>query len=406
MQRIVNRAWHRLQAVKGFAAALACCVLLAGFALYGAVRLSDAFSGALDQPEIGYATLPVTDRVAQLNRKIEAGEVSLDRQLVVGYLPAVLAALNVPVESQMVVFSRDSLQQRIIYPDNPRSIFFNDSVAVGWVRGEPFVEVAAQDPRQGIHFYTLSQSDVHPQFLRQDKGLCLNCHESFAALDIPGMLVRSSPVGADGMPDRDQGNYVTDHRSGFEERWGGWFVTGGAGSMRHLGNVAGGAALKPFAGEGYLAKSSDVVALMVFDHQMRMMNLITRLGWEFRVRKPEELEEPVREFVDYLLFKDEAPLASPVRGESGFAEKFAAQGPRDAHGRGLRDFDLQRRLMRYPCSYMIYSEAFDGMPEAAREAVYRRMWTVLSADSRPEAKAVIEILRATKPGLPEYWMKR
>jgi len=390
---------RNLGTIRG-AARMSACAVLGAALVYGGVRLSDAFSGTLDQPEIGYATLPVTDAVTRLNQKIVSGEVSLDRQLTVGYLPAVLAALQIPVESQMVVFARDSLQERIIYPDNPRTIFFNDSVAVGWVRGEPFVEVAAQDPRQGIHFYTLNQSDVHPRFARQDSELCLRCHESYAALDIPGMLVRSSPVAADGMPNRDQGNYVTDDRSPFGERWGGWFVTGDIGSMKHLGNQAGGAAMHPFSGDGYLSKSSDIVALMVFDHQMRMMNLITRLNWEFRVQKPAELEDAVNEFVDYLLFRNEAPLPAPVRGSSGFAEKFAAEGPRDHMGRSLRDFDLKQRLMRYPCSYMIYSEAFDGMPEAPKSAIYKRMWSVLSADPRPEAKAAIEILAETKTDWP------
>ncbi len=381
-------------------------VLLFGL-LPAAVHFSDAFSGTLDQPEIGYTTLPVTDPVSRLNEKIAAGQVSLERQLTVGYPPAVLEALNVPVESQMLVFSRTSLQQRIIYPDNPRTIYFNDSVVVGWVRGEPFVEVAAQDARQGIHFYTLSQSELHPKFVRQDGKLCLNCHESYSALDIPGMLVRSSPVAEDGMPDRDQGNYTTDHSSPFNERWGGWFVTGDTGAMEHLGNRAGGKAIKPFAGsEGYLSSSSDVVPLMVFDHQMRMMNLITRLNWEFRLHKADELKDAVREFVDYLLFKNEARLPSPVRGASGFAEKFAAGARRDSRGRSLRDFDLKTRLMRYPCSYMIYSEAFDGLPDAAKEAIYRAMWSTLSADRRPEAKAAIEIIRQTKRDLPEYWMQR
>jgi len=141
----------------------------------------------------------------------------------------------------------------------------------------------------------------------------------------------------------------------------------------------------------------------VFNHQMRMMNLITRLGWEFRLRKAGELDDAVREFVDYLLFVDEAPLPAKVRGTSGFAEKFAAQGPRDSLGRSLRELDLTHRLMKYPCSYMIYSVAFDGMPEAAKAAVYRRMWQVLSGDKN--RRAVIEILRETKSGLPDYWRK-
>ena len=189
-------------------------------------------------------------------------------------------------------------------------------------------------------------------------------------------------MGEDGFPMRERGNYVTDHRSPFEERWGGWFVTGEV-SMNHLGNritADAPAAFETLASQfdtgGYLSPYSDVAALMVFDHQMRMMNLITRLGWEFRVGKAADLDDAVREFVDYLLFVDEAPLAGKVRGTSGFAEKFSSQGPRDSVGRSLRELDLTRRLMKYPCSYMIYSEAFDGMCRRRSErcGVYRRMW--------------------------------
>jgi hypothetical protein len=390
---------------------------------WAGVRLSDGFSGEPDQPEIGYSTGPVTDAVARLNGKLESGEARLERAHTGGYLRAVLDALKIPTESQLVVFSRTSLQQRIIYPTNPRTIFFNDSVAIGWTRGEPFVEVAAQDARQGIHFYTLNQTaDAHPKFIRRDKTPCLECHESMAAAGIPGMLVRSSPVGEDGFPMRERGNFVTDHSSPLEERWGGWFVTGEV-SMSHLGNRITPHAEAPVAFEtlasqfdtgGYLSPYSDVAALMVFDHQMRMMNLITRLGWEFRVAKAGELDDAVREFVDYLLFVNEAPLSGKVQGTSGFAEKFSAQGPRDAAGRSLRELDLTRRLMKYPCSYMIYSEAFDGMPDAAKEAIYRRMWRVLSGEEREarygrlsagDRAAVIGILRETKGGLPDYWRK-
>jgi hypothetical protein len=113
----------------------------------------------------------------------------------------------------------------------------------------------------------------------------------------------------------------------------------------------------------------------------------------------------VREFVDYLLFVDEAPLPSKVRSTSGFAEKFSAEGPRDRAGRSLRELDLTHRLMKYPCSYMIYSDAFDGMPQAAKDAVYRRMWQVLSSAGTADRRAVIDILRETKPGLPDYWRK-
>ena len=114
-----------------------------------------------------------------------------------------------------------------------------------------------------------------------------------------------------------------------------------------------------------LARSSDAVALMVFAHQMHMMNLLAH-------------PDNVNELVDYLLFVDEAPLPGPVQGNSGFAEEFSAAGPRDRLGRSLRDFDLNKRLMRYPCSYMIYTDAFDALPVTTKEAIYRRMSRILS----------------------------
>jgi hypothetical protein len=173
-----------------------------------------------------------------------------------------------------------------------------------------------------------------------------------------------------------------------------------------------------------LSPHSDVVALLVFNHQMHMMNLLTRVNWEVRYAKyektgdlPRRMQTAAAEFVDYLLFVDEAPLdvgkeATKIRGSSGYAEKFAAQGPRDTHGRSLREFDLERRLMRYPCSYMIYSEAFDNLPPEARDAIYQRLWAVLSTKEHapkytrltlPDRRAVAEILRDTKPGLPDYF---
>jgi hypothetical protein len=171
--------------------------------------------------------------------------------------------------------------------------------------------------------------------------------------------------------------------------------------------------------EGYLSSQSDIVALMVFEHQMHLMNLITRVGWETRVAsrdgaRPDAdlLREMAEELVDYLLFIDEPPLAGKIQGKSGFAEKFAALGPFDSHGRSLRQFDLEHRLMRYPCSYMIYAEAFDRLPREAREAIYKRIWRILSGGetgqkyqrlSLTDRRAVAEILRETKKDLPVYF---
>jgi hypothetical protein len=122
---------------------------------------------------------------------------------------------------------------------------------------------------------------------------------------------------------------------------------------------------------------------------------------------PEKLAGLTAEIVDYMLFVDEARLNSPVRGTLGFEEKFAAQGPFDGKGRSLRQFDLERRIMRYPCSYMIYSAAFEGLPAEAKDAIYRRMWQVLSSENRrlsaQDRRAIVEILRDTKKDLPSYF---
>jgi hypothetical protein len=224
-------------------------------------------------------------------------------------------------------------------------------------------------------------------------------------LGSPGMLVRSVPITPDGVARFHLGNYVTDHRSPLEERWGGWFVTGGVDAL-HMGNCAvpdlenpekTAPVEMPSTDGRYLAPHSDVAALMVFDHQMRMMNLLTHVSRDI---------DSVREFVDYLLFVDEAPLTSKLRGTSGFAGKFAAQGPRDTRGRSLRQLDLEHRLLRYPCSYMIYSEAFDALPAGTKDAIYRRMWQILSGEDRDakyarlssaDRRAIVEILRETKP---------
>jgi hypothetical protein len=365
-----------------------------------------------------------TDRVAQLNRKLQSGEVSLQFEERTGYLRSLLAALDIPIESQVALYSGTSLQARIINARNPRTIFFNDSTAVGWMAGG-LIEVAALDPKQGAIFYLLPQQTTPPlrQLARDTR--CLACHYSIATLGVPGFLVRSIPSSPDGMIMPWLGNYTTDHRSPLSERWGGWYVTGRGG--RHLGNAPiadrtlqditiDNANLnvstleKRFDTRSYLSPHSDIVALLVFDHQMRMMNLLTRLGWEARIFEREErpaadaLNDVVTEVVDYMLFVDEAPLDG-IKGTSGFAERFGALGPRDSKGRSLRDLDLQRRLFRYPCSYMIYSEVFDSLPDAARNAVYSRLLQVLSGKdsstkyrhlSAGDRQAILEILRDTK----------
>jgi hypothetical protein len=404
-------------------------VVVALFAAAAQAQL-DGSIVPLEHPAIGYRTLPARNSVAELQERLTQGTVDLpfDPRPGVGYLPAALEALNVPVESQLLVYSKTSLQQRVISPDRPRALYFNDELAVGAVHGG-FIEIAVHDPQQGAVFYSLEQVAGKPTLQRQ--GTCLGCHYSLATLGVPGFLARSIPTAVDGQTLPWLGNATVTHATPLEERWGGWYVTGEGGKQPHLGNLllddpraTALPLLAPALPEeldgrfvlDYLTPYSDVVAHLVFEHQLEMMNVLTRVAWEFRIaaaegRAPATLERTIEDAVDYLLFVGEAKL-EPIEGTSGFAEKFSALGPMDERGRSLRELKLDGRLMRYPVSYMIYSRAFDALPDEARAALYRRLWAVLSgaaADERyahlsqADRTAVVEILVATKPGLPAYF---
>lgn len=427
-------------------AVFAAAAVLTGAAIGLIAQGPDAFLGSRDDPAIGYATRLVTDPVSQVNRTIADGSMPFVFDKATGYLPAALAALKVPVESQVLVFSQTSAQAPLINPQNPRAIFFNDAVAVGWVRGADDLELAAHDPQQGVIFYTMRQAATDkPRFTRDDS--CLQCHLTWDTLGVPGWFTLSTfPMIDD--PNAYASGFVADHRSPLPQRWGGWYVTGRTGALRHTGNVPvlqkGTLKAKPsdadlnltsvdgrFDTNRYLSHFSDVVALLVLEHQARMINLLTRMGWEARVaesrarahapivkapgdgREPaERVEDAAATLVDYLLFVDEAPMTEKIQGSSGFAEKFAAEGPRDTKGRSLRELDLEHRLLRYPCSYMIYSAAFDALPADARAAIYARLWEILSGRERQapynrlklaDRQAIVEILRDTKRDLPEYF---
>ena len=173
---------------------------------------------------------------------------------------------------------------------------------------------------------------------------------------------------------------------------------------------------------------------MVLEHQAELHNLLTRANLQTRMALHDEAElnKALGRPADYrsesttsriksageplvkgLLLSGEAKLTDRVKGTSGFAEEFVKRGPRTRDGRSLRDLDLTKRLFKYPCSYLIYSEAFEGLPDAAKEYVYRRLWDVLSGKdtsaefahlSADDRKAIRDILLETKKGLPDYWM--
>ncbi len=364
----------------------------------------------LDHPAIHYGLGAFDDPVSRLQTRLESGEAKLDfLDGGPGYLPSLLKHLGVNVDSQALVFSKTSFQSQKISPRNPRAIYFGDDVAVGFVRGGDVMEVAAVDSLQGVVFYALGTGkSERPRFTRREE--CLHCHQGAATLGVPGIFVGSVYPGSSGLPDRS-GAIITDHRTPFQDRWGGWYVNALRGEQPDRANsVAPDPAepralensgrqnlpslVKEFNANGYLAPVSDIVALMTFEHQTQMTNLITRLGWLWRMKsKPALVEAAVNEVVSYMLFTGEAPLKEPIQGVSSFTETFSRKGPRDAQGRSLRDFDLQTRLFRYPLSYMIYSAQFNALPAALRAQIYRRIYQRLPV-------SVLEIVKDTKPDFP------
>ena len=402
--------------------------------------IADDFQGAthlmpFDEETINYSKQTATGPVARLQERIDRGELKMNFGEKFGYLPSLLDALGVSTNSQMLVFSKTSFQRERIAPKTPRAIFFNDDVYVGFVQGSPLLEISSSDPKLGGVFYTLEQTKVgRPKFVRTDQ--CLECHASAKTMGVPGHLVRSFATDENGAVDMTSGTSLVNHRTPIVDRWGGWYVTGDSGKQHHRGNVFGKAAFARHEKEpGYLGNqaelkrffdvseypvgSSDIVALMVMEHQSHMHNFLTRLSYESTIALQQYghiryLKNITEAFVRYLLFTEEAPMTSPIRGSSGFAERFAKQGPRDAKGRSLRDFDLETRLFKYPCSYLIYSDAFEQLPAKLKERIYERLFEILDGEDSsgayekisPESRqAIREILVATKKDLPARWSR-
>jgi len=403
---------------------------------------------------INYRSDDLHDPVAKLEQQLEQGRQRLVYEPAHGYLKSVLHLLNVPISSQSLVFSKTSFQYPKISPEHPRALYFNDDVYVGSVHEGKAVEIVSFDPQQGAIFYMLDERPVErPAFQRAELD-CTQCHIAAGTRGIPGVLLRSVVPATTGTLVPGAPTFITDQESPLSERWGGWYLTGPLASAVSMANSAVAdpsvtavsappttprlAAMAPrFDPASYLVPSSDGVALLVLAHQTQMHNLITLTNYKTRIALYTEaqktgtdavsadalgesdrqsFERPAEQLLRYLLFANEAPLGNEngrrIRDSSPFAREFAARGLRDSKGRSLRDFDLSSRVFRYPCSYLIYSDAFVNLPEPAKGYVLHRLFEVLigadqSADfarlSADDRKAILEILLETKAGLPAEW---
>lgn len=406
---------------------------------------ADALRGQdFEQAPINYAKRAPNNAASRLFADLEAGRKTLKFDEEFGYLPALLDALRVPRSSQTLVFSKTSLQRSRIAPETPRALYFNDDVYIGYCQQGEVVEISATDDELGTVFYTLDQRETHVPLWTRQTDNCLTCHASSSTNNVPGHLIRSVYSDVQGFPILSASSYRTDQTSPLEHRWGGWYVSGTHGGQKHLGNLVIRTHDEPEAvdnaagqnvvdlsklvdTERYLTPHSDLVALMVLEHQAPAHNRITHANFatrqtlHYEAELNRELGEPAGKrwdsttsriksacepLVEYLLFCDETPLTERIAGSSRFAEEFAAPGPRDKCGRSLRELDLTKRMFRYPCSYLIYSSSFAALPKEAKSYVYRRLHEILDGrDESPkfrhltpgDRRAVREILRDTLP---------
>lgn len=424
-----------------------------GFVFVISCSLQSCAQDKFEKAPILYSTTKSTDPVQQLADQLERGDELLEWNDERGYLDSVLDKLKIPVSSQGLVFSKTSLQVSRISPQTPRAVYFNDDIYVGWVPNGTVIEISAADPKLGATFYSIRQQKSATPIPLRETARCLQCHGGTHTRGRPGHIVRSVFPNETGMPEYALGTSLISHQSKFDERFGGWYVTGAHGELRHRGNSwlpvsdqstsrrnqrdpseldietgANATDLKRyFDPENYLSSHSDIVALMVLQHQVYIHNVITegsfagqQAAYDLKVmnkvfeREPDfesdstrrRYDSAAQKIVEALLFCGEAELANPIKGSSEFASEFQSRGPFDSHGRSLRQFDLKTRMFKYPCSFLIYSDSFRQLPAKVHSRVRERLKAVLSGEEQensdkfahlsPEDRlAILEILTET-----------
>ena len=399
-------------------------ILLIAWALIASVFIDANIICADELSSLMHETLVrSTDRngepdnaVLRLQRVIDSDDTELSFNGPTGYLADLLAQLKIPADSQNLVFSKTSLQQIYIGPTQPRAIYFNDDVYVAYVVDGRLIEIAVADPVDGTQFYMLPQSGKNAGRLLQQGDNCLRCHHGGRTEGVAGHIAQSVIVGRAGEPRGIATNKVVDHTTPLNDRWGGWYVTGTHERAVHLGNYLSTDLLpkKPtephdgvnltnvsdrFDASLYLSGESDIVAMLIREHQTRGHNLLSQIV-DASTASADELDEAIDAFARYVLFVDEAPLPGPIQGTTKYAEQFEMLGPTDSQGRSLRQFDLRSRLLRYRCSYLIYSETFQQLPIELRTEFWKTLKIYINGLPMDQATSILEILRDTVTDFP------
>lgn len=386
-----------------------------------------------DYPAIAYADTETMDAATALFADIEAGRVRLEHRNERGYLESLLALLNIDPSSQLLVFSKTARKSRFVTPESPRAVYFNDEVYVGYVPDTNTLEIASMDPQLGPVFFDIPQDAESTPLLNRETNRCLRCHDSFTNTGggTPRFMMSSVLADANGTIASHEVSVITKDSTPLNRRWGGWYVTGLHGQQPTMANLIyqGGVSVNDLdllangnklSLDGlvdtrpYLTEHSDIVALLVMQHQIEVQNVITKASWDYRQLLAEQasvsserLAELAQPLLDALVMANEVPLTDQIQGVSGYAEYFQNLGPFDERGRSLRELDLNQRVFTYPLSYLIYSDAFAALPTELHTYLLERLYEILSADSDPldyphldaqTRSAILEIVNSTAPG--------
>jgi hypothetical protein len=404
-----------------------------------------------EEPPISYSATQPDDRATALNAAFRARADEIRSLPAKKRLKWLLDELGIPVESQLLVFSKTSLQRDLINPEVPRVLYFSDEAYVGWSVTGSF-EVSVFDAKLGTTFYVFDQHAPKTEPLLERSGDCLLCHARHE--HTPSLRTRSVFPDANGEPLSGSGGANIAPSTPLAERWGGWYVTGTKAPFRHRANLTGRKA-EDFEGpdalptrnlaslEGvvdtrrYLLRTSDVIPMLMHDHQVHVHNVLSTANQDARIALhrwpamrailglPKDappqgscvvvFDSQAEKILDALLCRDEAAWpAEGFRSDGVFAAAYAKTRKPDAKGRSLRDLDLRTRLFRYRCSPLIYSQSFVNLPKELRDTVLLRLSSGLRAFppspafghlADDERVAIHEILTATLPNLPADWGK-
>ena len=403
---------------------------------------------------VDYAADAGRNPVAELNARLLRGEETLVYEGERGYLDSLLEALDIDPESQLLVFSPTSLQHKLISPDRPRALYFNDDTYIGYVQNSDIIEVTTLDEEKGIVFYTFDNAPRDSRYFERATQTCLVCHDTQGTMGggIPMLMALSSVYSKRNTP---LANYsgignITDE-SPVEDRWGGWYVTGRHGLQAHLGNMLlekeGDLKnlddfrvwnLETLAGTGYMdpapypRDTSDIVALMVLEHQLTVQNQISYVrhkapavlmrrgleedinaeSWtELSERAQQSLGRMLDQLVKTLVFQDAAVIGSRLSGSEEFVVNFENRGPEDKKGRTLRKLKVDKTLFQYPVSYLLYSDDLNALPGYVKDYIYAKLIEYLREEgdlpgnsnfSESDRIEALQILLETSPEFRGY----